>query len=363
MLTPATRITSTRELLGAVPTLIGFRPTQSLVLLGFMQSTSRLGPTLRVDLPASQDVVTELATRLRHYEVGSVVAIVYSDDVDTDAEPSALAAAIARTFITVGLTVLDVWHVGPTLFRCLTPAGDRQPGTAGLVDDLDHDPLVTEMVGRGTPLATGTREDVLTCLTPQPAAERATRARAVRMAAQDLADHTVTLSQAFQAWKAETAPAATGTSAPAPSEETVGLLLAALAVDVFRDAVLMDILSHGDPRASELLTAESTTAHLHAVLDGVFSDPAARPDPEATSPRRRLLEHLAQLAPDQVRAHPLAVLALTTWWHNELMMAATAARDALTVDPACRLAVLISTAIDAACLPAWVKASVRKRHA
>lgn len=217
MPTPATRITSTRELLGAVPTLIGFRPTQSLVLLGFMQSTSRLGPTLRVDLPASQDVVTELATRLRHYEVGSVVAILYSDHVDADAEPSALAAAIAHAFITAGLTVLDVWHVGPTLFRCLTLAGDRQhPGTAGLVDDLDHDPLVTEMVGRGTPLATGTREDVLTCLTPQPGAQRATRARAVRTAAQNLADHTVTLGQAFQAWKIETAQAATGTSAPAP---------------------------------------------------------------------------------------------------------------------------------------------------
>jgi hypothetical protein len=115
MLTPATRITSTRELLGAVPTLIGFRPTQSLVLLGFMQSTSRLGPTL---------------------------------------------------------------------FRCLTPAGDRAAGPPpDSSDDLNHDPLVPEMVGRGTPLATGTRKEVLTCLTPQPDAQRATRTRAVRTAA------------------------------------------------------------------------------------------------------------------------------------------------------------------------------------
>uniref|UniRef100_UPI0014961882 DUF4192 family protein n=1 Tax=Cellulosimicrobium cellulans TaxID=1710 RepID=UPI0014961882 len=87
-------------------------------------------------------------------------------------------------------------------------------------------------------------------------------------------------------------------------------------------------------------------------------DPSAgvAPDPAVTGPARRALEAVVAHAAHGRAAPALTLLALLAWWHGDGGRAAERLREALVHDPAYRLALLLSSAVDAGVPPGWVRA-------
>lgn len=86
------RISDTGELAAAVPHLLGFRPAESIVLLGFVgEGGGRLGLTVRADLPPPEHrraAARDLARRVVTDRPDGVVAVVVSEAPDdTDGLP------------------------------------------------------------------------------------------------------------------------------------------------------------------------------------------------------------------------------------------------------------------------------------
>jgi hypothetical protein len=55
------RVSSPKELLGVVPTLIGFTPEKSIVVIGTAPPRNRVVVSLRYDLPPDLDTAAEMA--------------------------------------------------------------------------------------------------------------------------------------------------------------------------------------------------------------------------------------------------------------------------------------------------------------
>ena len=99
------KISGAAGLLAVVPVLIGFHPGNSLVVMGMQGPRRRLGPMMRVDLPAPEDADTliDYLVRQAARHVEQVAVFCYSD------LPSAhgLLARLLGRFRAAGLDVLD----------------------------------------------------------------------------------------------------------------------------------------------------------------------------------------------------------------------------------------------------------------
>ena len=106
------------DLLGLIPTLAGFTPRESFVLLPF--TGSRAGGALRADLPKNDDVdlheyaATLVGMTCRVPSVDGLAAVIYTDDeIDPDALPFAEVADITIACAeSCGLRIVEVLCVG-----------------------------------------------------------------------------------------------------------------------------------------------------------------------------------------------------------------------------------------------------------
>ena len=137
------------DLLAAVPLVLGFRPSDSLVMLTFDAPGSFHA---RLDLPAATElagtlpdlVEALLAPALRH-RVGRVVFVGYSDDAALTAR---VATALSRAFEEAGIAVLDVLRVdGGAWCRVPALAGERETEPLPY-DDATH-PFAAQAVFEG----------------------------------------------------------------------------------------------------------------------------------------------------------------------------------------------------------------------
>ncbi|MFG1923996.1 DUF4192 domain-containing protein [Cryptosporangium sp. NPDC048952] len=90
---PTVRLTTPPEIVRAIPSLLGFHPRSSLVVLGLAGRRLRLRMTMRVDLPPPglEAVVAEqVAARLSAEDVCACVVVLFTADFDVsqDVEPA-----------------------------------------------------------------------------------------------------------------------------------------------------------------------------------------------------------------------------------------------------------------------------------
>jgi hypothetical protein len=79
------RLTSSAQLVAALPLWLGYTPTESLVVACCHEPRGRIGLTLRFDLPDTADekaLVAEVARRVRHQRATRVVVAVFTGELD-----------------------------------------------------------------------------------------------------------------------------------------------------------------------------------------------------------------------------------------------------------------------------------------
>ena len=112
---PAMRLHGPTGLVAAVPSLLGFHPTESLVLLCLAGPRGRVGPIARVDLEGPFDVVG-LARQLLGYAVRyaeSAAVVCYTDSVGRPKLLDAVVSALDGA----GVPLLDVLTVRDGVIR------------------------------------------------------------------------------------------------------------------------------------------------------------------------------------------------------------------------------------------------------
>ena len=303
--TPAHRPTPLKastpeDVLAAIPVVLGFEPSDSVVMLTFGG-----GETFhaRVDLPpptALREAVAQLLDPATAHGVTRVVFVFYADDTPT---VRALTRKLRRSFCRAGIDVVEVLraHAG----RWFAPGRPGATG-AGVPYDISGHRFRAQAVVDGI-VVHGSREELEAMLRSRPD-EVAVVAQAVRRAV------------------------------PSPPGEIADL------VDVRLD--------------SGRFTPLELARVLLGLLDGHGRDGAlAAISREVASSHVRLWTDAVQRAPDDLVAAPAAVLSLAAWLAGNGALAWCAVDRCQAVDPGNTLARLVADALTRAVPPsAWAPA-------
>jgi hypothetical protein len=322
----------------------GFRPRESLVLIGLHGARRRTGAIARADLPAPEHREPTLASvvpMLRRCGDRQVVVLVVSD---VDGGPRAgaggeallphrdLVAWLGPRLARDGMTLFDAIAVGPSTFRSyLCEDTTCCPAQGESLELVASSELAAHMVLDGR-TCTQREEDLVADVRPVPGGGLTAR-RLRRVPVPDL-------SQVLRAWREQLACGAAVPRDPA-------VLLVALRQVQLRDAVLFTLVPGSGRMPEAVLAGELKQVEADA---RPWQTP---PDDELAERGRRLLAALARLAPPGDRAEALALLAWLAWWCND------AARCRLLVDLALadqsghRLARLVGQLHAAAVPPTW----------
>ncbi len=310
-------VTGATGLLAAIPVLVGFHPRRSLVLLCMSGPRRRIGPVIRVDLPAARD--RQLVLQLTRY------AQLHADEV----------AVVAYQDTSTRRPILD------QLLRALEAA------------DVPVVEVLVVRDGRAWPAATRTAERTHPGI-PLPdsddrqsrrlAAENAFAGRAVLASRESLAESIAgptgtRLADAERAIDdaARTAPATGPDGAGARRDEALAL-------------------------ADECLTARAATGDVPLVLAAALAVAVqdvsvrdavvARAVVEVRRPWPAMLISCASRVPDAQAAELCAVLTAAAYRHGDGALAQVAADRALSVEPGHGLARLLLASMAAGLHPA-----------
>lgn len=83
------RLSSPPDIVGAIPSFVGFHPSESLVILCLHGPRNRSGLTMRVDLPepaVMHEYVTEMASRVASEDTDAVIIACYTQGPDVEGE-------------------------------------------------------------------------------------------------------------------------------------------------------------------------------------------------------------------------------------------------------------------------------------
>ncbi|MBA2553303.1 MAG: DUF4192 domain-containing protein [Geodermatophilaceae bacterium] len=141
---PAIRLRSPAQIVAAIPYLVGFHPSESLVAVGLGSEAPRVCLTVRVDLPpadCSHPLAQLLATHLRHAEAGGVFLVIFTEETGEPPRPD-LVTALEEATGEMGIEVRDALWVRSGRWRsyrcrapqCCPPGGT--PVDAGQVSEL-----------------------------------------------------------------------------------------------------------------------------------------------------------------------------------------------------------------------------------
>lgn len=174
---PQIKANELSDLIETVPYLMGFHPSESLVLLGFLPSPSsrvrQVSVTMRADLPGTgldEELLAPLVEALAGSRTASVVALAFTDAIDGDPRAAqwlvGLAAVLVDRLTELDVQVLDVLAVSSTSWwsmcceqpRCCPPQGNPRSldssqvaaaaTYAGLVALPDRQALAATLDGR-----------------------------------------------------------------------------------------------------------------------------------------------------------------------------------------------------------------------
>jgi Domain of unknown function (DUF4192) len=325
------RVGSPTSLLAIIPSLLGFDPGQSIVVIGAEPGHGRVEVTLRYDVPDPGDpaagaALAEDAARLLGAQgVTTAVAVGYG----TDAEVAPVMAALREYVTGAGITVTELlradnqryWSYVCTDPECCPPEGtpfdvSRHPAARALRAARGR-VLAGRAALAGTVAAKGGRTGA--------AMRRATR--------ETQAEITRCLSRLERAGM--------GVSGPR--------LVATLGQVAVRDAIRRY-------RAGEPVPVEHAALLTVALSQlRVRDDAWARMDPEYRDAHRRLWTDLTRLARPGYVAAPAALLAFVAWQSGEGALGNVALDRALGDNPRYSMALLLRDALDSGAPPSMAR--------
>lgn len=200
------RLRTPAQILGAVPHLVGFHPEHSLVVLALHGDRSRIGLTLRYDLPPPEyddRLAADVALRVAHDGAGSALVVCYPSlaatevGVDADARsPEAvlprrsLAAAVRAALTDEGVSLTDAFCVMGGRFwsyicsneRCCPPEGRPLAEPDGAVNALA---AAQALSGR---VVLPDRDALVASVAPDPAYDTPERCAALDRVLEEAAD-------------------------------------------------------------------------------------------------------------------------------------------------------------------------------
>jgi hypothetical protein len=168
------------DLVSAIPYLLGFEPSESLVVTSLVGARRRFGPTIRVDL-VDESLIPLLIGQVLRLVVGhgweSVVAVAYSDrrrSIDDIMRPltARLQSADVMVFESLGVSAGRWWS-----YTCTNPNCCPAEGTPF---DASSSAVVTAMVASGMGKL-ASRDDLRAVVAPESDARRRSVAAACRL--------------------------------------------------------------------------------------------------------------------------------------------------------------------------------------
>ncbi|MGH3274807.1 MAG: DUF4192 domain-containing protein [Streptosporangiaceae bacterium] len=322
---PGLRLASPASVLAAVPSLLGFHPSRSLVVLGVSGPRDRVSLVFRYDLPdaADDDLTADIAAHasevLAREAIPAAIVIGYGA-----AGPVAhVTAPVVRALLDAGLDIIEILRAQDGRYysgTCQNPGCCPAEGTA--FDPCSH-PAAAVLSEAGLDVLPD-RAALARTLQPPPGMVAATRqatSRAVRklgrlvtMARRDGLDPAAALADAG---RAAVRDAISRYRAGAPAQDRARL--------AFLAVVLADLRVRDDAWA--MMDARHAGRHMALWTDIVTA-----------------------AAPEFVPA-PASLLAFTAWQAGQGAMANVAVERALAADPAYSMALLIATAVQAGLPP------------
>ncbi|WP_159796601.1 DUF4192 family protein [Puerhibacterium puerhi] len=336
------RIRTITDLLGVIPTMVGYQPAEQAVVIGVRDTGLSVTASARL-LDLTDAGAAMIADEFTRAEATRAVVAVYTDDAAT-----ATAALDSLTGALHGqaLDVAAAYQIGADDYRDLldptAPARDRREiteSTAALQMLVEH----------------GAAPASITEALPGPAAT-AERDRAAAAAAAHAAQNIDNPRRfALATWR--------GTVAGMLDDAEVYGELAQMLTDTrVRDAVLVATVPGlpFDLPARMIDAADDDPEVDQAAEQAVAAivDPARAVAPDETV--QDAIDTLGRvIAHTPTSANAWALWALLTWWKGNSGLAREAATRARSINPDHRLAGLVLAAIAARLAPGWVRAIQR----
>lgn len=333
---PDITLTRPEEVIASIPALLGFHPTDSLVVLGMRGAgATELTLVLRTDLPPPQrlrDTVHALLPPLVQHGTAGVALVVIGGGPpdDPDLPQRELVARCESILADVGIAVLHQLWV-PTVtagsrWRCY----DEDDCTGLLPDPADTD--LNELAESAGLSIHDRREDIVATLTPEP---------------DDVLDRR---AKALNRHSTETEPNGEDTT---PPTDRMHALLSAI------EAARTTPPKLTDDDVVELTAALSDHRIRDLCLD--FEDL-----PDATA-AERLWTALARATPAPERAEAACLLAFSAYARGDGVLAGIALHRAEEADPGHRLTALLRGALTVGLSPtklriAGIKAATQARR-
>lgn len=359
------RATDSAEFLGLVPSLAGFTPRQSIVLLPFQQS--RAHGAMRIDLPRDdadldEYVDTAIGVISRVTGTDAVAVVVYTDEhpqhtPDGIVLPSTIVVdELLDLAVDLGLRVVDA--------LCVTPEGwSSYLHDAPVMRSNDDIPVPPSVPGIAD--VTGD-QDAGTALPIVDLAEKERVGRALIELSEVLAHQRLGLAVARENPQA-IAAATLLDDMPLFFEDLLespenlppfatAALLWCLDRPRYRDVALLqwatDLPTGLRALGAQIAYAKSGVG-VSDDLGQVFLGIGPRPDLDRLEDALTIARNVAARAPRASRPAPLTAAAWLSWALGRSSHAAHYLRQVSEIDPCYSLASLMNSMIDAAVLPEW----------
>lgn len=337
---PRIQVGNPAELIAAVPYLLGFFPTDSLVAVttrdrGDGDLVEACG---RADLQPAIESTEEALARLaalvgRDGPVDAMFFVYTEDELPPGWERRLSAAAVMFGFRPVG-----AWQVDGDRYRPL--ASDPEPWQCLTLAEIGR--VAAEFVLQGRAPA-ASRTQLLPDLSPAPGPVRDAVARvcsATRRPDAGVRQRAVRVWHRALAQQAPLGPA------------RCGLVHAGLRSVLLRDALLASCVGLEEP---EVLRAATSTRAAGRLFDQLLTPGSAGPpDPDRIAASSALLAELVRCAPPGGRAEPLSVLAWCAWWTGDGASANQYLDLLFQEDPGHSLGQLLDAALTGGVRPGWV---------
>lgn len=354
------------DLVAAIPYLVGFTPTRSLVVASLRGARLRLGLVARADLP-DEDVVPEAARSLTDYLMRDrpreAVVLVYDERRwDPSLRPwQQLVEAMGTELASHGVSVREAIYVTPQRFWSFTCTSNTCCPDDGwpLTETAASAVAATYVLHGRSPFAD--RQSLAARLAPKGPVTTAAVGYATEAALGAIAPWWQAAGEpVWTAWQRnnmalfDTVVNRYLQGGPDVSPDEAGRLLAGL-IDVgVRDVVACrwtqwwQSLPHAPANGPDQLETQA------AVMSTGLTSPPDTSDPDVHQGVERLLVDLAVRSDEASSSAPLTLLAMHAWAVGEGAQAGVAIERALTSDPTYSLALLVDALMRSGLEPTWV---------
>lgn len=352
------RATDSAEFLGLIPSIAGFTPQRSLVLMPF--AGNRTYGAMRVDLPeAGTDPgllaagMCSLATQVDG--VDALALVIYCDDdarVSDAAPRRELAEAVIQAIDDQGLRLVDALYVGTDGWgsylndRGLRPLSSiPSPPPIPGIGDVSGD----QLSGVALPSSSRREQKRVGRLFDELRATTQASAQPSDSGVTDVVDRVLANLPAFFESILERPD-------DLDAEECAALLWC-LDRPTVRDAALVQWATNEEGGAFALDAQLAFAEHGTPIPDeigSVFLGEAPRPDADRLGCALNAVRHVASRAPRHARPGALTAAGWLSWALGRSSHAGTYLNQALEIDPKHSMASLLSTMVGAAILPPWL---------